>query len=73
MSGKNGIGNVDDNGQLLQSKCAEHDLIITNSIFGQRDKFKDTWRQPILRHWHLIRKKDLEDIKITEARKDSEC
>ena len=67
--GKNGIGNMNDNGQLLLSKCAEHDLVITNTIFRQRDKFKGTWRHPRSGHWHLIdyvivRKRDLKDVKL---------
>ena len=33
--GKNGVGNMNGNGQLLLSKCAEHDLVITNTIFRQ--------------------------------------
>ena len=30
--GRQGVGKVDDNGLLLLSKCAEHNLCITNTL-----------------------------------------
>ena len=48
--GKHGIGNCNDNGRLL----LEHQLIITNTLFQQKDRFKATWRYPRSKHWHLL-------------------
>lgn len=31
---------------LLHTKCAEHDLIIVNTIFRQKQKFKVSWQHP---------------------------
>lgn len=76
--GKHGIGNVNNNGELLLSKCTEHDLTITNTCFRLKDKFKGTWKHPRSGHWHqldhiIVRKKNLKDIKISKARADVEC
>lgn len=38
--GKEGVGNVNSNGILLLTKCAEHNLVIMNTLFQQKDKFK---------------------------------
>lgn len=76
--GSNGVGNVNSNGELLLQKCAEHDLVITNTVFRQRNKFKGTWKHPRSGHWHMIdfvivRRRDLRDVKCTKARVDVEC
>lgn len=33
MIGKHGVGKINSNGLLLLSKCAENDLLITNTTF----------------------------------------
>ena len=71
--GREGIGNVNTNGTMLLSKCAEHDLIITNTLFQQKDKLKVSWQHPRSKHWHLldyiiIRTKDRKDAILTRAR-----
>lgn len=38
--GKEGVGNVNSNGILLLTKCAEHNLVIMNTLFQRKDKFK---------------------------------
>lgn len=35
--GKAGVGNVNANGTLLLTTCAEQNLVITNTLFCQRD------------------------------------
>ena len=44
--GRHGIGNCNDNGRLLLEFCSEHQLVITNTLFQQKDMFKATWRHP---------------------------
>ncbi|KAL2090150.1 hypothetical protein ACEWY4_014838 [Coilia grayii] len=70
--GKEGVGNVNSNGTLLLSKCAEHELIITNTLFRQRNRFKTSWMHPRSKCWHLIdyvivRARDRKDVNITRA------
>ena len=36
------------------SKCAEHNLLITNTIFRLADKYKTSWMHPRSKQWHLI-------------------
>ena len=52
--GRHGIGNCNDNGRLLLEFCSEHQLVITNTLFQQKDWFKATWRHPRSKHWHLL-------------------
>ena len=70
--GKNGIGNVNANGEQLLNKCAEHNLVITNTVYRQRNKRKGTWCHPRSGHWHLIdyvivKKSQLGEEHITKA------
>ena len=70
--GKNGMGKANSNGIMLMTKCAEHNLVITNTIFRQQNKNKASWQHPRSKHWHLIdyiivRKRDQGEVLITKA------
>jgi len=65
--GRHGVGNCNDNGRWLLELCTEQQLVITNTIFHQKDSLKTTWMHPRSRHWHLIdyvivRHRDLKDV-----------
>jgi len=70
--GRNGIGQCNTNGTLLLTKCTEHNLIITNTIFRQKNKFKVSWQHPRSKHWHLldyiiVRSHDQKDVLSTKT------
>ena len=52
--GRHRTGNCSDNGRLLPEFCSEHQLVITNTLFQQMDRFKATWRRPHSKHWLLL-------------------
>ncbi|KYO17996.1 hypothetical protein Y1Q_0011609 [Alligator mississippiensis] len=43
---KNGMGKANANGILLLTKCAQHSLIMMNTVFCQKDQLKTNWRHP---------------------------
>ena len=44
--GRHGVGNCNDNGGLQLELCTEQQLVITNTIFQQKDRLKTTWLHP---------------------------
>uniref|UniRef100_G1KZB9 Endonuclease/exonuclease/phosphatase domain-containing protein n=1 Tax=Anolis carolinensis TaxID=28377 RepID=G1KZB9_ANOCA len=75
--GKNGIRNSNSNGILLLTKCGEHNLVITNTLFCQKNKLKTSWKYPQSKHWHLLdsvitRARDRRDVLLTRAMTDAD-
>lgn len=76
--GRHGVGNMNSNGQLLLSLCAQYGLAITNTMFRLAAKYKTTWMHPRSKHWHLIdyaivRQRDYSQVQITRAMRGAHC
>jgi exonuclease III len=76
--GKHGVGNMNRNGLRLLILCAEHNLVITNTLFQLPEKYKTSWQHPRSKHWHLldfviVRKADVADVQITRAMRGADC
>ena len=68
---------MNSNGLLLLSLCTEFNLVITNSMFQQRNIYKGTWCHPRSKHWHTLdyvitRQSERNSVKITRAHRGSE-
>ncbi|XP_056017332.1 craniofacial development protein 2-like [Ostrea edulis] len=74
--GKHDVGNCNDNGRMLLELCTEQQLIITNTIFQQKDYLKTAWMHPRCKHWHLIDYvlvRQLRDVLHTRVKSSAEC
>ena len=76
--GKYGIGKCNSKGELLLALCPEFDLIVTNTMFKQKDAHKATWTHPRCRHGHMIdftitRFRDKMDIYSTRTMRGTKC
>jgi len=70
--GRHGIGSCNANGESLLNLCNSHDLVITNTVFQQSNRYKSSWHHPRSKHWHLldyviVRSRDIHDVNITRA------
>ena len=52
IMGKNGCGNMNDNGGRLCDLCVENSLAIGGTLFQQREIHKMTWTSPRWQHKH---------------------
>ena len=76
--GRHGVGKANSNGIRLLNLCSEFDLVITNTLFQQKNRYKTTWMHPRSKHWHLldyviVRRSDQRDVSITRAMRGAEC
>ena len=75
--GHHGVCNMNSSGLRLLSLCSEFGLAITNT-FQLCDMHKTSWMHPRSKQWHLIdyvivRRRDLNEVKITRAMRGAEC
>ena len=78
MIGTEGIGKCNSNVLLFLKKCAEHELLITNTVFRLPTRNKTSWLHPRSEHWHLIdyvivRRKDRQDVRVTKTVCGGDC
>ena len=78
MIGSEGEGKCNFNGLLLLKKCAEHELLITNTIFRLPTRRKTSWMHPRSKHRHLIeyvivQRKDRQDVRVTKTMCGADC
>ena len=76
--GRHGVGNCNANGELLLALCSEFELLLTNTVFKQREEHTTTWMHPRSKHWHLIdyiitRQRDRMDVHSTRAMRGANC
>ena len=72
------VENENSNGSLLLTMCAEFQLVITDTLFQQAEKYKSSWMHPRSKHWHLIdyiinRQRDIHDVRKTRVMRCIDC
>ena len=72
------VGKCNGNCLQLLRKCAEHDLLITNTVFKLLNRNKTSWMHPRSKHWHLIdyvivRRTYRQDVRVTNTMCGANC
>jgi len=67
-----GLAAVMQMGESLLNLCNSHDLVITNTVLQQSNRYKTSWRHPRSKHWHLldyviVRRRDIRNVNVTRA------
>ena len=78
VTGTEGIEKCNSNGLLLLKTCAEHELLITDTVFRLPTRNRTSWMHPRSKHWHLIdyvivRRKDRQDVRVTKTMCGADC
>ena len=76
--GHHSVGNMNSSGLRKLSLCSELGVAITSTFFQLRDMHMTSWMHPRSKHWHLIdyiivRRRDLNEVQITQAMHGTEC
>ena len=76
--GQHGVGKLNSNGLMLLQFCTEFNLLVSNTIFKQKDTRKFTWMHPQSKKWHLldyilIRQRDRNDLNIVRVCPSAQC
>ncbi|KAK2154098.1 hypothetical protein NP493_2223g00005 [Ridgeia piscesae] len=79
VMGNHGIGKCNSNGERLLALCSEFELIVTNTMFKQKDERKTPWMHPRSRHFintidfiNTICREKM-DINSTRAMRGANC
>uniref|UniRef100_A0A8D8VT20 Craniofacial development protein 2 n=1 Tax=Cacopsylla melanoneura TaxID=428564 RepID=A0A8D8VT20_9HEMI len=76
--GKHGVGRQNENGLRLLQLSALEELTITSTWFQQKDKYKNTWKHPRSRTWHMIdyiivRQAQRSNVKKCRTMRSAQC
>ena len=70
--GTGGVAIYNSNGLLLLSECANHKLLISNTVFRLPTHRKTAWIHPRSKHLHpidyiIVRRKNRQDVRVTKT------